>query len=345
MSITNHVFRRGAVYTWRRRIPAGVRQEGRSAVLQLSLQTCGRREAQRLAAIVTVESDAVFWAMEHQGLTPAAAKALLERTIRAAQAQFARAELAAMDDARPGAWEEDKRFDLAAGHAFRLLALRGRSATLTDEDRTSLARQGMEAKDLVRLEQLLSVYKQDFWSEGRMNRLRREVVETEGVLAPTLLDLQFARQVELKGRAAVLIHRGRGHSAEDLQAEIDLAGRLAAEIAGELTAVLSVSEASARTNTDTPAPANALEALSVPVPATSLVRGPMGKSNDPIIAEAAPPRPPRSHCAVRERGLPPRGALLAAHPRRGGAAREGQEPRRGRAQVPEADRYGRGHGR
>jgi hypothetical protein len=77
MSVTNHVFRRGAVYTWRRRIPAGARQGGRIAVLQLSLQTCGRREAQRLAAIVTAESDAVFWVMEHQGLTPAAAKAFL----------------------------------------------------------------------------------------------------------------------------------------------------------------------------------------------------------------------------------------------------------------------------
>ena len=103
MSVTNHVFRRGAVYTWRRRIPAGARREGRSAVLQVSLQTGGRREAQRLAAIVTAESNAVFWAMEHHGLSPAAARALLERTIRAAQAQFARAELAAMDEAQAGA--------------------------------------------------------------------------------------------------------------------------------------------------------------------------------------------------------------------------------------------------
>lgn len=108
MSVTNHVFRRGAVYTWRRRIPAGACQGGRSAVLQLSLQPCGRREAQRLAATVVAESDAVFWAMERHGLSPAAARALPERTIRAAQAQFARAELAAMNEAQAGAWERTR---------------------------------------------------------------------------------------------------------------------------------------------------------------------------------------------------------------------------------------------
>lgn len=85
MSVTNHVFRQGAVYTGRRRIPASAGPGGRTAVLQLSLQTRGWREAQRLAAIVTAQSDEVFWAMDHQGLTPAAAKVLLERTIREAQ--------------------------------------------------------------------------------------------------------------------------------------------------------------------------------------------------------------------------------------------------------------------
>ena len=259
---------------------------GRTAVLQLSLQTCGRREAQRLAALVTAESDAVFWAREHQGFTPAA-KALLERTIRAAQAQFARAELAAMDEARPGAWEENRRFDLAAGHAFRLLAARGRSATLTDEDRASLAREGMGEEDLARIERLLPIYAQDFWSEGRMNRLRREITEAAGLPTPTLLDLQLARQVALKARAAALIQRSHGRQGEDIQAEIDLAGRLAAEAVGELTAETSGTTALVGTCAPTPLRADGAEVPSVPLPAASAISSSLSKPSDPKLEPIA----------------------------------------------------------
>lgn len=290
MSVTNHVFRRGAVYTWRRRIPAGARQGGRTAVLQLSLQTCGWRESQRLAAIVTAESDAVFWAMEHHGLSPAAARALLERTIRAAQAQFARAELAAMDEAQAGAWEENKRFDRAAGHAFRLLAVRGRSATLTEEDRASLARVGMGEEDLARIERLLPIYARDFWSEGRMNRLRREVIETAGVPEPTLLDLQLARQVSLKGRAAALIQRSQGHSGEDLQAEIEFAGYLADESLRELTASPYLREVPSSTAAPAPVPTEFEDAASTHLPTHAIANRSLRKPEEAPVAKGVSPQ-------------------------------------------------------
>ena len=45
MTVANHVFRRGAIYTWRRRIPEVACQGERSAALQLSLKTFARLEA------------------------------------------------------------------------------------------------------------------------------------------------------------------------------------------------------------------------------------------------------------------------------------------------------------
>ena len=80
---------------------------------------------------------------------------------------------------------------------------------------------------------MLSIYSQQYWSEGRVNRLRREVTETSGLAKPTLLDLQLARQVALKGRAAVYLQRSQGCADQDLKAEIELAGLLNAETAGE----------------------------------------------------------------------------------------------------------------
>lgn len=288
MSVTNHVFRRGAVYTWRRRIPVCARRGERASVLQLSLQTCGWREAQRLAAVVTAQSHEVFWAMEHQGFTHAAAKVFLEHTIRAAQAQFARADLAALDETRPGAWEENRRFDLAAGHAFRLLALRGRSASLTEEDRASLAREGMARKDLDLLERLLLTYEKDFWSESRINRLRKGIAETAGVTKPTQLDLQLARQLTLKGRAAVLIQRSRGCLGEDLEAEIGFAGRLAAETVAELKTALSDQAAPAISQGHSPAPTNDSEHSSSPLPATPVAQRSLERLDEPFFPGVEP---------------------------------------------------------
>lgn len=197
MSVTSQVFRRGAVYTWRRRIPAG----------------------------------------DCQG----------------------------------------------ADHAFRPLAARGRSATMTEEDRASLAREGMGG----RFERLLPIYAQDFWSEGRMNRLRREITEAAGLPTPTLPDLQRARRAALKGRAAALIQRSLGRQGEDVQAEIDLAGRLAGDAVGELTAETSGSTALVGTCAPTPLRADGAEVPSGPLPAASAISSSLGNPSDPKLEPIA----------------------------------------------------------
>ena len=67
MGIVNLVFRRGAIYTWRRSIPASVPCTG--IHLQISLGTACPSTARRLGGIVIFESEQVFEAMALDGLT------------------------------------------------------------------------------------------------------------------------------------------------------------------------------------------------------------------------------------------------------------------------------------
>ena len=80
MGIVNFVFRRGAISTWRRRIPAKVPCDGTH--LQISLGTACPWTARRLGGIVTFENEQVFEVMALDGLTREAARKWLERAVR-----------------------------------------------------------------------------------------------------------------------------------------------------------------------------------------------------------------------------------------------------------------------
>nr|WP_240493872.1 DUF6538 domain-containing protein [Paracoccus sp. SM22M-07] len=69
MGIANFIFHRGAIYTWRRRIPK--RADSGAVNLQVSFRTACSWTARRLAVIVTAESEKVFDRMGMDGLPPA----------------------------------------------------------------------------------------------------------------------------------------------------------------------------------------------------------------------------------------------------------------------------------
>lgn len=79
MGLINHVTRRPATYVWRRRLaaPAG------PGSVQVSLRTTVAREARRIAAVVTLNSEQVFLDMADDKLTREQAKALLDEVVRA----------------------------------------------------------------------------------------------------------------------------------------------------------------------------------------------------------------------------------------------------------------------
>lgn len=58
MGIANHVYRRGATYVWRRRMPG---EKDGGAVMQVSLRTRDPETARHLAAIVTANMTRMIW--------------------------------------------------------------------------------------------------------------------------------------------------------------------------------------------------------------------------------------------------------------------------------------------
>lgn len=65
MRLQTHLFRRGASYVWRKRIPVNAG----GGMLQISLRTNDPLIAKRLALIVGSESYGLFDTVAHKGLT------------------------------------------------------------------------------------------------------------------------------------------------------------------------------------------------------------------------------------------------------------------------------------
>ena len=167
MGTTDFVFRRGATYVWRRRLPVSLG----GALLQVSMRTNDPLIARRIAAKVTVASNNLFERMTNTALTRENARKLLDRVIRQEIEQIQRRRIVESDDREENAWEANQNRDRMAAKAYRLLAERGNSAALTAAEREAMASESGAEADLARLDHYLDVFRQDYWSETRMRRI------------------------------------------------------------------------------------------------------------------------------------------------------------------------------
>lgn len=197
--------------------------------MQLSLQTCGLPAARRLAAIVTAQSEAVFWAMEHENLSPEEARRLLEHSLRDAQAQIAKHELLALADGAPNAVEAERRADLVSGHAHRLVATRGQSAHFSEQDRQSLAQEGLSEEECNSVVAHMDVLRDAYFSRSWTGLIGRKTSEAIGRRNLSALDLITARQIILKGRAAAYLESAAANASDDISPEITLAAEIRRE--------------------------------------------------------------------------------------------------------------------
>lgn len=118
MSKHLHLFKRGNIFYWRRRLPA---LSTGNACLQLSLRTADQREASIMARKLTSESDRMLDDISHNCLSVADAKAWLSHIIGEELDRIRRLRLVCnMDPVGPV--EDDRRADWAAAQAWKLMA-------------------------------------------------------------------------------------------------------------------------------------------------------------------------------------------------------------------------------
>ena len=224
MGLTDFVYRRGASYIWRRRLP---RLLG-GALIQVSLRTNDPLIARRIAAIVTVASNNLFERMTNTGLSRENARKLLDQVIGDEINRIQIRKTAEMDDSADGAWIDNESHDRMAAKAYRLLAERGRAASLRPEEIDTMRADGADDDDLARLFGYLDLFGRDYWSDSRMARIKTQLRELLGIDPATAFAMTQGRQIILRGRAAA-------HQLMVDQAGVDMAyaDELAAQILDE----------------------------------------------------------------------------------------------------------------
>lgn len=137
VSIIPYLFRRGAVYWWRRRRPAGPEICGSSppSHVQVSLGVRELALARQLAAQLTVRSEDVFALVRLGMLNAAETNALLQGEIARLRSKYA---ALSAGDLHDGVRATEARRDRIAAAAFAMCAARGIKFELTAADRERL---------------------------------------------------------------------------------------------------------------------------------------------------------------------------------------------------------------
>ncbi len=150
-----HVLRRGAVYYWRRRFPAAP-GSGPGGVLIVSLGTKDQDEARRLSAVLTHMSEPILAGVRRGELSRTQAQAIM---LAVAQEQIETLKRAAIADrarSRPEPMS-GARADRILGAAYKLLAERGRAATLGSQDEEFLLSCGLAPTETLQVQTMLEV--------------------------------------------------------------------------------------------------------------------------------------------------------------------------------------------
>lgn len=222
MVATPHLMIRGHSYHWRRRVP---RLSTKTVILQVALRTTDRSQAVILARRVTAESDRMFDDIRQETLSPADASRWLRHVVTDEMARIKRNREFLFADG--GA---DPRADWAMADAWKILARRGPSAVLRDDDRAALVADCRSAAEIRQLELSLDMLSQDLRSDAHMGRMTRSYSEMTGRTDPVGAGIALGlRKLLIEGRAAAWAQVPADQG-------IDIASEIAATIADDMVA-------------------------------------------------------------------------------------------------------------
>ncbi|OYU37598.1 MAG: hypothetical protein CFE33_19950 [Pseudorhodobacter sp. PARRP1] len=209
MGLQTNLYRRGAAYVWRRRIPVHLG----GTILQISLRTNDPLIARRLGAIVSAESNSVFDTMTVQGLSREHARKFLEQIIVREMKKIAvlRSEPRGRADTA-----DDRAHDWAIGTALKMISETGCEADpLTDQDAEHLRREGRSEQDIDRLRGHLERQSELAYAspnEGPGVVIAEQLRETLGRKQFQAAEYLVARQLYIAGRGAAYLQSAHSQS-------------------------------------------------------------------------------------------------------------------------------------
>ena len=143
MTKPQHLFRRGNVYYWRRKLVGFSTEKCTPVDFQLSLGTTDRTIATKLASILTWKSTTMFDHDLIPEISPAEARAYLKDLIATERKKLARVRTVVRMDASEHGGDIDDGQDWAFAQAWKLIHRKGVNATFLGEDLTRFQTDGI----------------------------------------------------------------------------------------------------------------------------------------------------------------------------------------------------------
>lgn len=240
-----HAYRRGATYSWRRRIPRWLCRFCKVDALIVSLGTRDPRRARFLAGQLTAHSDDLF----ERAMAEADPDIIMTR--RQLDGVFRESLLAHLDKldrvaaaerADPNFDPDDsRRCDHRMGWVFRLLAGRGGSAVVDEATAAKMIDQGMSREDIAEVGTTLAA----MIAQGahQMTRSRLEALLDNQDAPPTAVNLSLAQEVMLRAMATAAFATERRYDGARVEDE----AKLDAIVLGEVDAMAVVTASRAPT--------------------------------------------------------------------------------------------------
>ncbi|NEU15072.1 tyrosine-type recombinase/integrase, partial [Methylobacterium sp. BTF04] len=252
-----HAYRRGATYSWRRRIPQPLCQFCKVEALIVSLGTRDPRRARFLAGQLTAHSDDLFQrAMTYTDTDIVMTRRQLDGVFR--ESLLAHLDkldrVAAAERADPNFDPDDsRRCDQRMGWVFRLIAGRGAAAVVDQATAAKMAEQGLSREDIAEVDVTLA----SMIAQGahRMPRQRLESLLSNQDAPATAVNLSLAQEVTFRAMATAAFATERRYDGARIEDE----AKLDAIVLGEVDTITVADAASAnvaasRSSTTAPNP-------------------------------------------------------------------------------------------
>lgn len=203
MALVQHVFKRGSVFWWRRRLPN--RTDSRALLIEISLRTNSLERARLLAAEITLVSEHLIRDIRRQMIDPQDAKKILTSI---AVKHSAKLDAVAASEIADGEDMTASRLsDLVVGWTYRIFAAQGDFAMVRSDDEREMRAAGLDDIAIEKVKEHLNFFR---WEgiypppPGKIHELLNE-----HRIPDTKVNFRQAQALYLRGLSVALLDTRR----------------------------------------------------------------------------------------------------------------------------------------